>query len=329
MYSVEDGKISIIVPVWNAAQTLKRCVKSIQSQTLTDWELILSDDGSDDTSLSICKKLASADDRIRIIENSHNGVAQTRNAALAAATGEYICFVDADDTIDSDYLEVLYAHRAFDMVVCGYWVDIYDGDGRLNRSEEHVQSEQSYDFKHKEALRALFLSGAVHINCNKLLRKEIIDQCNLRYKPYPVNEDFIFMMEYLLHCKNLYVVGKATYHWVRVENIRSGVESLPKNALDIYRQSHELLRRFFTCDESIADEIMYYSYELIIIKCLKTIKNIGPFNLEARYVLREIDKSDLVKHSFLSHRTSSIGEMFSCLMLRLKLYKVYMSLFLR
>lgn len=326
---MNKGLISIIIPVWNAAQTLKRCVESIQNQTFTVWELLLSDDGSEDDSLAICRAAALKDKRIKVIENSHNGVAQTRNAALAAATGEYICFVDADDTIDSDYLEVLYAHRAFDMVVCGYWVDIYDGDGRFNRSEERIQKEYLYDFENKAETKTLFFSGAMHINCNKLLRKEIIDQCNLRYKPYPVNEDFIFMMEYLLHCKNLYVVGKATYHWVRVENIRSGVESLPKNTLDIYRQSHELLRRFFTCDESIADEIMYYSYELIIIKCLKTIKNIGPFNLEARYVLREIDKSDLVKHSFLSHRTSSIGEMFSCLMLRLKLYKVYMSLFLR
>ena len=321
--------ISIVVPIWNAAKTLRKCVLSVFSQTFTDWELILSDDGSTDESLEICYSLSSECDKVRIFSNKHLGVSYARNVGLDHARGEYVCFVDADDTIDSDYLEVLYANRAFDMVVCGYWVDIYDGDGRFNRSEERIQKEYLYDFENKAETKTLFFSGAMHINCNKLLRKEIIDQCNLRYKPYPVNEDFIFMMEYLLHCKNLYVVGKATYHWVRVENIRSGVESLPKNTLDIYRQSHELLRRFFTCDESIADEIMYYSYELIIIKCLKTIKNIGPFNLEARYVLREIDKSDLVKHSFLSHRTSSIGEMFSCLMLRLKLYKVYMSLFLR
>lgn len=321
--------ISIVVPIWNAAKTLRKCVLSVFSQTFTDWELILSDDGSTDESLEICYSLSSECDKVRIFSNKHLGVSHARNVGLDHARGEYVCFVDADDTIDSDYLEVLYAHRAFDMVVCGYWVDWSNEKGNVIKSQEYCQKESLYCFNEREEMKNLFVSGIMHMNWNKLFKKELIDIFSIRYKPYPVNEDFIFMMEYLLHCKNLYVVGKATYHWVRVENIRSGVESLPKNTLDIYRQSHELLRRFFTCDESIADEIMYYSYELIIIKCLKTIKNIGPCNLEARYVLREIDKSDLVKHSFLSHRTSSIGEMFSCLMLRLKLYKVYMSLFLR
>lgn len=115
----------------------------------------------------ICKQLASADDCIRVIENSHNGVAQTRNAALAVATGEYVCFVDADDTIDSDYLEVSYAHRDFDMVVCGYWVDSYTYEGNFRKREKHVQPEQSSDFKRKEALRALFLSGAVQLHIKK------------------------------------------------------------------------------------------------------------------------------------------------------------------
>lgn len=321
--------ISIIVPVWNAASTLSRCVESVQVQTYSDWELILSDDGSQDESLQICQELAEKDLRIHVISNPHSGVAHTRNAALDIAKGEYICYVDADDTIDPDYLEVLYAHHDYDMVECGYWVDTYSQDGTLKNQSNNVPPESAYDFDHKEKMKALFASGAMHINCNKLLRKDIIDQYHIRYKAYPVNEDFIFMMEYLLHCKNLYVVEKATYHWIRVENQQSGVESIPENLLDIYNEAHELLRQFFSSAKNIADEIMYYSYELIALKYMRAIKHGTFLQKDGEDKLKAFHNNNLVKTSFAAHHPKSLGEDLYYWLLRLGLYRIYRALVIK
>lgn len=315
--------ITIIVPVWNAASTLFRCVESIHAQTYSDWELLLSDDGSQDESLQICQELAEKDLRIHVISNTHCGVAHTRNAALDVAKGEYICYVDADDSIDPDYLEVLYAHHNYDMVVCGYWVDIYGQDGTLKTQTKNVQPESAYNFDHKEKMKALFASGAMHINCNKLLRKDIIDQHHLRYKSYPVNEDFIFMMEYLLHCKSLYVVEKATYHWIRVENQQSGVESIPDNLIEIYNEAHELLRMFFDPDIKVSDEIMYYSYELVALKYLRAIKRGFLSKPKGDDKLKSFHNNNWVKKSFSAYHPKSLGEGLYYWLLRLGLYRIY------
>ena len=315
--------VSIIVPVWNAAKTIRRCVDSIKAQSYSDWEILLSDDGSTDNSLEICKSCARDDARIHVIANCHQGVSSTRNSALDIAKGKFICYVDADDTIDPDYLEVLYAYHDYDMVVCGYWVDIYGQDGVLKSQTKNVQPESAYGFDHKEKMKPLFASGAMHINCNKLLRKDIIDQHHLRYKPYPINEDFIFMMEYLLHCNNLYVVEKATYHWIRVENHLTGVDSLPDNMLQIYNESHILLRRFFEPFSTIADQILYLTYEIVAVRYLKAIDS-GRISAErGKRLLHEYHNNELVSASIKAHVPKTLPESFFYHLLSWGFFRTY------
>ena len=96
--------ISIIVPVYNTARWLPRCLDSIQNQTFTDWECILSDDGSTDESGVICDEYAAKDPRFRVIHKENGGVSSARNAGLEAARGKYIQFVDSDDYVDTRLL---------------------------------------------------------------------------------------------------------------------------------------------------------------------------------------------------------------------------------
>lgn len=314
---------SIIVPVWNSSQSLDKCINSIMSQTMTNWELILSDDGSLDQSLSICQSYARNDDRIIVCSNQHKGVANARNAAIKLACGKYICFVDSDDVIDPDYLCCLYNHCAYDVVLCGYYVDIYDKDIVLRQQHLHTLPERGYNLSQKDDLKLLFSSGFMHMNWNKLFKKSIIDKYNIEYKSYSVNEDFIFLMDYIFHCKNLYVTSKASYHWNRVEGIQSGVESLPDDLLKIYNEAHTLLQRFFENDENIADEIMYYSYELIAIKYMRA-NNTGLLNTNlCKSRLKEFHCNALVKRSFSAHHPRSIGESLFYWLLRLGFYKTY------
>ena len=97
--------VSIIVPVYNTAAYVARCIESVQAQTYPNWELILADDGSTDDSLAICQQYATQDNRIRVLSLPHRKQAAARNSAFQYAIGEYLMYVDADDYILPDCLE--------------------------------------------------------------------------------------------------------------------------------------------------------------------------------------------------------------------------------
>ena len=100
--------VSVLIPVYNTEKYISACLQSIFQQSFTDFEIICIDDGSTDHSLQILKEIAQIESRLKIIEQSNQGVTVTRNRLLQEATGEYIAFVDADDLIEPDYLEKLY-----------------------------------------------------------------------------------------------------------------------------------------------------------------------------------------------------------------------------
>ncbi len=115
--------ISIITPVYNVEKYIHRCIDSILSQTFSDFELILVDDGSPDASGAICEEYAVKDDRIVVLHQQNRGQAAARNRALDVARGEYIAFVDSDDWVHPQFLEVLYRNireTQADVSVCGH-----------------------------------------------------------------------------------------------------------------------------------------------------------------------------------------------------------------
>lgn len=96
-------KITIIVPIYNNAKFLNRCLKSIINQSYDDLEVLLIDDGSTDNSLAICEKYKKQDKRVRVLYQNHQGVSAARNKGIDNATGDYLCFVDSDDRLATDY----------------------------------------------------------------------------------------------------------------------------------------------------------------------------------------------------------------------------------
>lgn len=121
--------IDIIVPVYNTAEYLNRCIASIASQTLSDWHLILVDDGSTDSSPEICDQWAEKDNRITVVHKANSGQADSRNKAIAMCKAEYIGFVDSDDWIEPDMYDFLIKsmrqHDA-DIAVCQHFTDFTD-----------------------------------------------------------------------------------------------------------------------------------------------------------------------------------------------------------
>lgn len=101
---VASPQISIIIPIYNAEKTLNRCLDSIKQQIFNDFEVLLIDDGSKDSSLTICKSYASKDSRFRVFEKENGGASSARNIGLNNAKGEYIAFCDSDDYVEPDWL---------------------------------------------------------------------------------------------------------------------------------------------------------------------------------------------------------------------------------
>lgn len=103
-------RISVIVPVYNAENYLNRCIESVLTQTYTDWQMVLVDDGSKDESLKVCQKYADLDSRISVIHQENAGPGIARNTGIAAANGDYIVFIDSDDYIEKEYFQLLSGH---------------------------------------------------------------------------------------------------------------------------------------------------------------------------------------------------------------------------
>ena len=135
-------RISVIVPVYKVEQFLPACVQSILGQTFADFELILVDDGSPDGCGALCDAYAGQDGRVRVIHQKNGGLSAARNSGIAAATGEFLAFVDADDIVAPDYLEQLYCalrSSGADMALCA--VEDVNEDGT---PLEHPETSAAY-----------------------------------------------------------------------------------------------------------------------------------------------------------------------------------------
>lgn len=301
-------EISIVVPIYNSAETIQACVDSISNQSFRDWELILVDNGSTDGSLELIRSIAGTDSRIIAVIAPDRGVSSARNAGIRYAHGNYICFVDSDDIVDSDYLEILHSQSKHDLVICGYYIDNLNESGILLSSSKCIPERIDWAFgESKVKLISSFARGFFHLCCNKLLKHEIIVENNIYFRNISVNEDYTFVMEYLCYAKSIAVLDVPLYHWIRVAGRKTGVSSLPVNLLKIYNDSHAMTRTFFGDIES-ADKINYYTYELILYKYYEAYQSGTIDRQQLHGKLIEFHCNQLVKEAYRLHQPSTRGE---------------------
>lgn len=311
--------ISIIIPVYNAADTLERCVSSVLSQRFDDWELLLVDDGSLDDSLQVCSRLRDNDPRIKLLTKKHEGVSSARNLALEQISGQHVCFIDADDFIEPDYLSSFYRHREYDTVLCGYYVDNINESGELIRHQEYRPDNiEIASIDDRSLLAPLFMKGMIHVNCNKLLNAAILKNHQLRYPDIPINEDYVFMVKYLEHSHSIKTIQHPLYHWVRVKGKHSALSGFSVNQIKLYNDAHLLTSHYFN-NQLLAGQIMYYSYYWLVLKSVKETSP-GPFHVNDLAALME---NPLLKESFRVHQPSSLGEKALLFLLTHKRYRLF------
>ena len=220
-------KISIIIPVYNAAQSLDRCMCSVLEQSYASFEAVLVDDGSTDESAAICDRYAAEDSRVVVIHKTNGGVSSARNAGIEAASGDYIMFLDADDVLSLDALETLSSKEA-DMVMGGFR-KVVSGHTSYERVPEYDRI-----YKGAEQLPVFFddVIGKkdcymLNSSCFKLYRRQLIKDNGLRFnEALKYGEDKIFVFSYLNLIGSVRTVDSVVYDYVLVEDsLSSDVKS--------------------------------------------------------------------------------------------------------
>lgn len=233
-----NPKISIIVPVYNAEKYIKRCMDSIYAQTLTDYEIILVNDGSKDNSLFLCREYAKNDKRVKVIDKENGGAGSARNAGIEVARGEYLAFPDADDWFDSNMYAELYTIAKsgdFDVVFSGvnYYEQGYNGEMVYSRSANVKELRYFTKQECRENVMEFFPTSTIFdVPWNKIYKRETANEYGIRFTNLRRCQDATFNIDFYNCVKKVASTDKAYYNYM--ENTQSGVwKKFPKNYVDI------------------------------------------------------------------------------------------------
>ncbi|MDD3416139.1 MAG: glycosyltransferase [Lachnospiraceae bacterium] len=213
------NKISVIIPVYNVAEKISRCLDSLLAQTYSNVEIILVNDGSTDASLAVCNAYAEQYPRIMVVDQENRGVSMARNAGLDAAGGEYIAFVDADDYVEEGYLEKLQEglRKGADISICGHCIEEING-----RAAERKPSYNTTWTAMQLNYRIMLYPGFMVV-WDKLYKKSIIQDRQLRFMPeMEYGEDAIFVYNYAIFCQSAYYTREILYHYVKYNDSSLG-----------------------------------------------------------------------------------------------------------
>lgn len=211
MYEKQGDLVSIIVPVYNVEKYLGKCLDSLINQTYRNLQIILVDDGSRDSSGTICDRYASQDNRIQVIHKKQSGVSAARNTGLEAVNGSYICFADSDDWIDEKMIETMYENMVEEKAqisIIGY--DMVWEDGR---SQKKSDENAYYVWNQREAIVQWMTQKIFKgFMCDKMFAKEIFTGIR-----FPENrsymEDVTIGLDLFAKAETVVYSGKIGYHY--------------------------------------------------------------------------------------------------------------------
>ncbi|MDD6723062.1 MAG: glycosyltransferase [Bacteroidales bacterium] len=199
--------VSVIIPVYNTEKYLRQCLDSVLAQTCCDWEAILVDDGSTDSSGAICDEYAAADSRVKVIHQPNGGVSVARNAGLDVAKGDCVAFVDSDDYVSKEYLEAFIPHISYDLVVGGF--NTFPKSKQFRLKQALYDADNMKDFVEEHLSRLYYVTP-----WGKIYKRAIIEENNLRFDVrFRFAEDCLFNLSYLLYCNTVLLIPQSGYYY--------------------------------------------------------------------------------------------------------------------
>ena len=328
--SMELMLISVIIPAFNCVNSIRHTVDSIISSGLTDYEIVIVDDGSTDNTALVCNSLCSQYSFIKYCEQRNSGVSVARNKGISLATGEYIMFFDADDTAKekgfAECVDIIESEKP-DVLVFGMSFD-YHKNGKIYKRDKLVpdQSGRLNKTQIKTNLESLYNTNSLSSACNKIYRRALISDNNILFNTnYFLMEDFLFSLECLKVCENIYCLPKDLYHYKQSENEKKAFNRLKKiddlceyvlpfktaiNELSVGKIGDSVFNNFFFM---LLFQKMYYENAKEIKKHIKDLKSNKLFNeikqdeIPAGYIgfLKDIEESRYLKIRLFNLKTQA------------------------
>ncbi|MEG1188067.1 MAG: glycosyltransferase [Bacteroidales bacterium] len=253
---MENPLLSIITPVYNVAHYLPDCIESILAQQFTDFELILINDGSTDESGELCDRFAQRDTRIRVFHQDNRGLSGARNQGIDAARGEYIAFIDSDDTVSPDLfatnMKILGADPSIDLLE--FPIFVYYG-----APEAHLWRKGPHDFNETPFEEWFRRKGYDHTYaCNKLFRSNLFR--DIRFPEGKIFEDIFTIPKIFKECRHYYLSDRGIYYYHAREGSISRKESFEKYYALF--ESNYALWNIVRSDKALATDAEIFSLSL-------------------------------------------------------------------
>ena len=209
-------KVSVVIPVYNSEKYIEKCLESVINQTYKNIEIIIINDGSKDNTGKLVKRYKEKDERIIYLEQKNNGVSSARNKAIQVSSGEYIIFVDSDDTVDKDYVKLLLStieKESLDIVACGYTdISVY-GIIKLNDFYKDKTLIGKNDF-----IKYIF-TGVGGTLWGKIFKSKIIKENNIKMnEEIFMCEDMLFVLKYATKCTSFGAIKEHLYNYNRIND---------------------------------------------------------------------------------------------------------------
>lgn len=279
-----NNLVSIIVPLYNKEQYIKKCIVSLINQTYSNLEIIIINDGSTDNSLEIVENIK--DPRIKIFTIKNGGVSNARNFGIKQANGDYLMFVDSDDYVSKEYVESFVSELTLE-------VD-YIASGRKDVFNNKIIDVGlvNYIGDTKSIPEKFYIDGFCHAVWGKLFKRDIIINNSIEFPKINISEDSFFNIGYLKKCKNVKLIDSCNYYYVHYE--MNSLTSIAKYSyFEIYgKLFDEYVLYFSDKDYDYSNQILYPQFYNLIFK---TIKSDSIKNIKMNIILNKVHKNYIVE----------------------------------
>ncbi|MBE7076413.1 MAG: glycosyltransferase family 2 protein [Clostridiales bacterium] len=313
-------KISVIIPVYNSEKTLERCLNSVIVQTHKDYEVILVDDGSKDNSLNICFEFAKKDSRIKVVHKENGGPSSARNKGLSVSEGQYVSFIDSDDSIDSDFLEKLiqgFENKGVDLVISAIRIEGFKN--KFVGFNENAILEKN---KFNRFFTQDNFYGLMSSSCNKLYLREKIKH----YFPEDIHngEDAIFNINYLRSCQKIVLTNDISYNYY-YENKESLTKRYTDKRFDDMLKTSNILKEYFIENKIDSNKIIGRLILRDVCSITKSLMKSNKFsNDEKRKRVKNFLNNEIVIASAKQAKSVGVAEKIAFYLIKNKMSRLFM-----
>lgn len=299
-------KVSVIVPVYNTEQYLRRCLDALVNQTLEDIEIIVVNDGSTDYSIDILREYEESNpSKIKVLTKENGGQASARNMGICCCTGEYIGFADSDDYVDTSMYEKMYflaKQKDADLVECHYHY-LQENEGKL------IELKTRGNIREYKNQKDMFIDPQVS-PWNKLYRREVLVESGITFPEGLIYEDTSFYIKTIsMIKKTAYLDEHLVYYFMRGNSTMNANKS--KKVADIFAVLQDILDYYKGCQlyEVYANELEYFCVKILLCSSLSRIGRVVDKNLQNQLLDKtfEIIYENFPKYKENPYFTGKIG----------------------